>query len=254
MTVSKIYVRGILLDIEGTTSSISFVHDVLFPFVRKHLITFLSTNLARADVQQACEQMALDAGHASLEQWCIAKSVSRVDGQLEAQSLVVSEVERLMDGDVKATGLKALQGLIWESGFRDGSLRSHVYPEVIPKIRKWRDEGFDVRIYSSGSIAAQKLFFGHVNQWGDCLPLFTGHYDTTIGSKKEANSYRRIAADWGISAADILFVSDIAGELEAAADAGFQVAASVRPGNATLPQALPHLRIQSFDELHLAQR
>ena len=237
--------RGILLDIEGTTSSISFVHDVMFPFVRERLDGFLTSNFARTDVASACEQIARDACKFSLTEW------SKVTGQL-AQQLVIVEVHRLMDGDVKATGLKALQGLIWADGFREGKLRAHVYPDVIEQIKRWRQCGLDIRIYSSGSIAAQKLFFGHIDGLGNCLDLFTGHYDTTIGSKREASSFQRVAADWGLQPAEIIFVSDVAGELIAATEAGLQAVASVRPGNAPLDGALPYFRATSFDQLKIS--
>ena len=249
--------RGILLDIEGTTSSISFVHDVMFPFVRQRLEKYLEVNLSgqeaptreapAQEVSDACEQIARDAGWPSLVEW------SNATGQPSLQ-LVIAEVQRLMDGDVKATGLKALQGLIWADGFHEGLLRSHVYPEVIDRIKGWRQSGLDVRIYSSGSIAAQKLFFGHVDGLGNCLDLFTGHYDTTIGSKKEATSYQRVAEDWGLPPGEIIFISDVAGELDAAADAGLQVVASVRPGNAPLGESLPHIRVTSFDQLKISPR
>lgn len=235
--------RAILLDIEGTTSSISFVHDVMFPFVLQRLEPFLEQQLQRSHVQQACQQIAVDAGQTSLVSWQQAAQSASL------QALVATEVRRLMAGDVKATGLKALQGLIWEEGFASGELVAHVYPDVLPTIRHWRAVGLDVRIYSSGSIAAQKLFFGHVAEVGNCLDLFTGHYDTTSGSKKEPDSYRSIARDWGLPASEILFISDLAAELLAARSAGLQVCASVRPGNAALPPELDVRRIQSFDQV-----
>jgi enolase-phosphatase E1 len=237
--------RGILLDIEGTTSSISFVHDVMFPFVRERLDKFIETQFARGDVAEACDLIARDAGWSTLAEW------SQAAGKA-ARQLVIAEVHRLMDGDIKATGLKALQGLIWADGFREGQLRAHVYPDVIAEVKRWRNSGLDVRIYSSGSIAAQKLFFGHIDGLGNCLDLFTGHYDTTIGSKREAASYQRVAQDWGFSPGEIIFVSDVAGELVAATDAGLQAIASVRPGNAPLEDDLPHIRVTSFDQLRIS--
>lgn len=232
---------GILLDIEGTTSSISFVHDVMFPFVLQHLDAFLDEHQQRADVQTAFHQISLDAGHASLDAWQASAPSA------DAVELVKDEVRRLMANDVKATGLKALQGIIWEVGFRSGQLKAHVYPEVIPAIQSWRQQGCDVRIYSSGSIAAQKLFFGHLDGYGDCLELFSGHYDTTIGGKKEVESYGRIASDWGVAVGDIAFISDVEGELRAALSAGVQAIASIRPGNAPLSEDLDVLRIESFE-------
>lgn len=236
-------VVGILLDIEGTTSSISFVHDVMFPFVLERLETFLADHFERSDVREACLQIAQDAGYDSLDTW------NQEHAGQSPRELVRAEVQRLMAGDVKATGLKALQGLIWEGGFHSGQLQAHIYDDVVPAIRRWRDAGIDVRIYSSGSVGAQKLFFGHLAGQGDCLDLFSGHYDTTIGSKKDEGSYRRIAEDWGLPAAEILFVSDIAEELTAARSAGFQVRASVRPGNTALPSSLGIDCISSFEQI-----
>lgn len=232
--------RGILLDIEGTTSSISFVHDVMFPYVLQRLDAFLHERWQCADLQATCQQIAQDA----------AGRVGQSDasGQLDPVQ-IAAEVRQLMAGDVKATGLKALQGLIWEGGFHSGELVAHVYPDVLPAIERWRQAGIDVRIYSSGSIAAQKLFFGHVANRGDCLSLFSGHYDTTSGGKKESDSYARIADDWQLAPTSILFVSDIAGELQAAQQAGLQTRASVRPGNAPLPDSLQVIRIGSFEEI-----
>ena len=242
MPLASTGVRAILLDIEGTTSSISFVHEVMFPFVLQRLESFLEQHLQRSDVQQACQQIAADAGQASLAAW------QQQTGLPSLKAVIVAEVQRLMAADVKATGLKALQGLIWEEGFAIGELVAHVYPDVLPAIRQWCSLGIDVRIYSSGSIAAQKLFFGHVAEAGNCLDLFTGHYDTTSGSKKEPDSYRAIADDWGLPEGDILFISDLAAELSAARSAGLQVCASVRPGNAELPPDLNVRCIHSFDQ------
>ncbi len=223
-------VRGVLLDIEGTTSSISFVHDVMFPFVREHLSDFLHRRWHSTEMDSVREQLAKDDGQSNWDAWLESR---RVEPE-SALEVFQQRILEWMDADAKVTGLKSLQGLIWDSGFKNGQLRSHVYPDVLPAIRKWRDQGLDVRIYSSGSIAAQKLFFGHVAEHGDVLSLFSGHYDTTIGNKREAASYQKVAADWGLAPSEILFVSDLEPELAAAHAAGIQVVASVRPGNAAL--------------------
>lgn len=238
--------KGILLDIEGTTSSISFVHEVMFPFVRERLHAFLEENFQRDDVQAAASQIASDAGFDSLTAW------SQQSSEDSATTLVEEHVYALMDQDAKKTGLKALQGIIWKDGFQNGQLKAHVYSDVIPCIKDWRDADIDVRIYSSGSIATQKLFFGNLDGFGDCLELFTGHYDTTIGGKKEEASYPRISKDWGIPTGGILFISDIADELTAAHAAGVQAVASIRPGNTPLSADFPLPKITSFEELRFA--
>ena len=201
--------HGILLDIEGTTSAVSFVYDVMFPFVRRELDKYLCANWNSAALNEVCDLIAKDAGYESFVAWC--------GNEIEVgkpRQLLREEVLRLMDGDVKATGLKALQGLIWQSGFESGEMRAHVYDDVLPAIQAWNDAGCDVRIFSSGSIAAQKLFFGHT-VIGNMLHLFRGHYDTTIGPKKEAASYGAIAKDFGLPPTQILFLSDVPIELEA---------------------------------------
>lgn len=235
-------IRGILLDIEGTTSSISFVYDEMFPFIRRSIEGFLANHLNDDAVQECLPLLASDLNHASIDDWLGDRSPS---GQ---QFLIRDGVIELMDADVKATGLKQLQGLIWKDGFHSGELVAHIYDDVAPAIRAWHDAGLDVRIYSSGSIAAQKLFFGHCLA-GNLLPLFRGHYDTTTGPKKEADSYRAIASDFGLPAENILFVSDVADELVAAQLAGLQVALSIRPGNKPVDEPQRFDTVTSFDQL-----
>src|SRR3954452_4509904 len=186
--------RGILLDIEGTTSSVSFVYDVMFPYVRKHFTFEVFANWMEPEYIEAFHAIARDAGHDSLDALLKANKLTR-ENPLRAAEVVCKEVLRLMDADVKATGLKQLQGLIWQSGFESGELKAHVYEDVPPALVAWKEAGKDVRIYSSGSVQAQKLFFGHTSA-GNLLPYFGGYYDTTTGPKKEPSSYQKIAADF----------------------------------------------------------
>ncbi len=236
--------RGILLDIEGTTSSIDFVYDVMFPYVRRELDSFLDANWNTTDVIAACDRIAVDAGHASLEAWA---GKNKSDDEL--RQLVRKEVIRQMDEDVKATGLKQLQGLIWKAGFGSGEMKAHLYEDVKPAIEKWYKAGIEIRIFSSGSVAAQKLFFAHTIK-GNLLNFFSGHYDTTTGSKKEADSYRQIAQEFKCKTSDILFISDIVEELDAAREAGMETALSVRPENKPQPET-DHPKVSSFDEVKL---
>lgn len=235
--------RGILLDIEGTTSSVSFVYDVMFPFARRELASYLAAAWGSPELAAACDRIALDAGHASLAAWC----GSAADAAAQRQTLI-AEVERLMAGDSKATGLKQLQGLIWRSGFECGEMQAHVYDDVPPALAAWNHAGLDVRIYSSGSIEAQKLFFGH-SVAGNLLPLFRGHYDTTSGPKKEAASYLRIADDIGLPPRELLFLSDVVAEVDAARQAGFQTGLCLRPGNAAVADGHGHTEIRDFGEI-----
>ncbi|MFT5526001.1 MAG: enolase-phosphatase E1, partial [Pirellulaceae bacterium] len=161
------------------------------------------------------------------------------------------EVTRLMDGDVKATGLKNLQGLIWKSGFESGELQAHVYDDVPPVIRGWNELKKDVRIYSSGSVQAQLLFFGHTIA-GNLLDQFQGHYDTAIGGKREPTSYVTIAAKFKLPPNQILFLSDVLAELMAAREAGFPAALCVRPGNATVVPNHGFEEIHSFGDIEVS--
>lgn len=233
--------KAILLDIEGTTSSVSFVYDVMFPQVRRDLSAFLETQWDDVKVQLACDQIAQDAGHASVENWCGPNSMDQREN-------VEAEVIRLMDSDVKATGLKQLQGLIWRQGFESGEMKAHVYEDVPECLQQWRNAGLDIRIYSSGSVQAQHLFFGHT-EVGDLLSVFSGHYDTTIGSKKEAASYQKISEDWNIPGSEILFISDVVAELDSAKQSGFDTRLCLRPGNADVAPDHGHETIQSFDQV-----
>ena len=223
-------VRGVLLDVEGTTSSVAFVYEVLFPYARRELTDFLRRRWNDADVRRACERIARDAG---------------VEATPEG---VQTEAIRLMDSDVKATGLKELQGLIWQEGYAAGRLRSHIYPDVPPALRRWSGAGLDLRIFSSGSVAAQKVFFAHTDA-GDLLGLFRGHYDTTTGPKRDAESYRRIAADMKLPPSAILFLSDVKQELDAAAAAGMRTGLVVRPGNAPVTAGHGHPVVTDFGQV-----
>jgi len=244
---------GILLDIEGTTSSIRFVYDEMFPFVRRELSAYLQSHWGEDDLGSACDQIANDAGHESLTNWS-----ARVSAQTgpkpddTAKELIATEVIRLMDNDVKATGLKQLQGLIWKDGFHSGELQAHVYEDVPPALKSWSDAGIDLRIYSSGSIAAQKLFFGHTIA-GNLLSLFRGHYDTTTGAKQEASSYAKIALEYETSPREILFLSDVVAELDAARTAGFETGLLLRPGNAEASLGHTHPTIELFTEITLVR-
>jgi enolase-phosphatase E1 len=153
-----------------------------------------------------------------------------------------------MDQDAKTTGLKQLQGLIWENGFESGELKAHLFDDVPQSLALWNMAGIDVRIYSSGSIHSQKLFFGHTTQ-GDLLHLLKGHYDTTTGPKRESESYTRIAAGFGLPPADVLFLSDVVAELDAARAAGMQTALVIRPGNAPAAAGHGHPELTTFTDV-----
>ena len=232
--------RGLLLDIEGTTSSVSYVYEVMFPFVRRHLDEFLEAHWGEAKVDEACRRIAADGRF----DWKPARGPDAA----AARRSIRDEVLRQMDADAKATGLKQLQGMIWKQGFQQGELKAHVYRDVPPALQRWHEAGRDVRIYSSGSVQAQKLFFAHT-EYGDLLPWMSGHYDTLTGPKLAPESYLKIAADWGYPAGAILFLSDLPGELDAARQAGLCTALCRRPGNAPVPADHGHAELADFGQL-----
>jgi enolase-phosphatase E1 len=223
-------IRAIVTDIEGTTSSIDFVRDVLFPFARKRLPAFVETHGDRPDVQHWLHEAAREAGMIEAE-------------RQEVVELLLQWIAQ----DRKSTGLKALQGMIWKEGYESGAYRAHVYPEVAARLRAWRADGLRLYVYSSGSVPAQQLFFRY-SEAGDLTPLFAGYFDTETGPKREAQSYRRIAEAVGEEPRHLLFLSDIVEELDAARAAGFQTAWLVREPQ-PLPEAASHRVYRDFDAI-----
>ena len=240
----SIHASRILLDIEGTTSSVSYVFDVMFPYARRRLRPYLREHWNDAELQAALEQVARDAGVDSLARFCESSELP------DCQDRVASHLEALMDDDVKATGLKEVQGILWRRGFFEGELRAHVFPDVPPMLQAWRRAGLDLRIYSSGSVAAQKLFFAHTIA-GDLLEYFTGHYDTRVGSKRESVSYQRICEDWQAAPPSVVFLSDVVAELDAARAAGLSTVLVRRPGNTDPPPDHGHPEISTFHDLEV---
>ena len=206
-------VKVILTDIEGTTSSISFVKDVLFPYAEKKLPAFLRQHHEDPTVQQhiqaSVELEEQDGNHLTTD---------NIDGVIECLLQWIRD-------DKKATPLKAIQGMIWKQGYENGDYQAHMYPDATARLKQWYNQGLPLYVYSSGSIQAQKLFYGY-SQDGDLLPLFSGHFDTTSGGKRDQQSYRNILADLqkqhDIQAGNVLFLSDIEEELDAAYEAGMQ--------------------------------
>lgn len=205
-------IKAILTDIEGTTSAVSFVFDVLFPYAAEHLPQFVRDHAGQPEVAQQLEAVRAQSGEAEAD-------VERV---IEILLGWIAE-------DRKATPLKALQGMVWAQGYRAGQLKGHVYPDAVEALKRWKDEGYVLYVYSSGSIQAQQLIFG-CSQAGDLSPLFSGYFDTTSGPKREAQSYRSITEAIGVPAQDILFLSDIVEELDAAQLAGMQTVGLAREG------------------------
>ena len=238
--------RAIVLDIEGTTTPIAFVHDVLFPYARTHLVEFLRADWASPGVVEAVRR--LSAEHAGDLAAGEHPPAWIMDSTHDPIASVAAYCGWLMDRDRKSPGLKTLQGLIWECGYQAGTLRGIVFPDVAPAMRRWTAAGLDIAIYSSGSELAQRRLFESTTE-GDLTPLVTAFFDTAIGGKTEPESYRRIAARLGRRPGDVLFVSDLTREIAAAREAGLDVRLSRRPGNAPQPGADAFRQITSLDEI-----
>lgn len=223
-------IRAIVTDIEGTTSSIDFVHACLFPYARKHLRTFLYQH---ADRPEVAEQLA-----------AVAAEVGRELDVDQAAAILDSWIEE----DRKATPLKALQGMIWRQGYEAGQLRGHVYDDTPVYLRRWHEQGLRLYVYSSGSVEAQQLIFGH-SEAGDLRPLFSGWFDTRIGGKREAASYRAILDSIGLPGDAVLFLSDVGAELDAAADAGLRTCQLLRDEQAVPAPA--HAQAADFSQVRL---
>ncbi|MFB9069314.1 acireductone synthase [Pseudofulvimonas gallinarii] len=222
--------KAIVTDIEGTTSSIHFVHQVLFPFARAALPGFVGQHRDDPAVRPWLQQVADEVGCA-------------IDAPQVVETLL-----HWIDIDRKHTALKALQGMIWESGYAGGDFLAHVYPDVPDQLRAWHEAGLRLFVYSSGSIAAQKLFFGH-SKAGNLLPLFEGHFDTTIGGKREVESYRRILGEIGLDGGEVLFLSDIVAELDAARAAGIHTRLLEREGE--VAERNGHVAVPDFRAIDL---
>ena len=229
-------VSAILTDIEGTTSSISFVKDVLFPYARRALPGFVRDHRDDPEVRRWLDVVATE------------------HGSICSDDVIVETLQGWIDQDRKHTALKALQGMIWQAGYRDADFTAHIYPDAAPALRDWHARGYPLYVYSSGSVPAQKLFFGYSDA-GDLTPLFSDWFDTEVGGKREADSYRAIAGRIGVPANAILFLSDVVEELDAAREAGLQTRLIDRLDDYPQPRegeaAHGHARVASFADIAL---
>lgn len=233
-------IKVILLDIEGTTTPIDFVYQILFPYARRHLQTYLAQYWAEAQADIA----QLQAEHAADVQQGLQPPLLNTR-QLES---VVAYLHWLMDQDRKSTPLKSLQGKVWEMGYQSGELKSQVFADVPPAFARWSEQQKRICIFSSGSVLAQKLLFAYTEA-GDLRQFISGWFDTNIGAKREMESYQRIAAALQCALPEIVFISDVTAELTAAQAAGMPTILSQRPGNPPQEQAKNFSRINSFAEL-----
>jgi enolase-phosphatase E1 len=235
-------VHIILLDIEGTTTPLTFVHETLFPYAQLHLREFLEQHYASADVrldlvglrEENCADMRAALKPPALD-------YHSPGSELES---TVAYVEWLMARDRKSTALKSLQGKIWEEGYKGGTLRAPVFDDVPRAFDRWCRQKRSVAIFSSGSVLAQQLLFSHTTA-GDLTPYISAYFDTTGGAKIDPRSYEKIALGLKRSAQEMAFISDVAAELDAASRAGLQVLLCERIGNRLQPPS-PHTRIADF--------
>jgi enolase-phosphatase E1 len=234
-------VRGIVLDVEGTTTPISFVHEVLFSYARTHVKEYLAKNANADDVRKDIELLREE--HAAE-----LRNENQPPPLTTALGSVVNYINWLIDLDRKSTGLKSLQGKIWHEGYSDGTLRSQVFPDVAPAFARWRAAGLTISIFSSGSVLAQKLLFAHTES-GDLSSFISNYFDTSVGKKGDADSYRRIAETIRLQPGEVLFISDVVSELSAAREAGMKPVLSIRPGNQPQQSASEFQAIESFDDL-----
>ena len=209
----------ILTDIEGTAGSISFVREVLFPYARRELPRFVRERGKEPEVRRWLDQVATE------------------HGAMCEDAMIVETLQGWIDEDRKHTALKALQGLIWTDGYERADFTAHVYPDAVEGLRRWHAEGHPQAVYSSGSVPAQKMFFGHSDA-GDLLPLFDAFFDTEVGGKREAASYARIAEELGREPGSILFLSDVVAELDAAREADLRTVLVVRSEHYPQPRSL----------------
>ena len=221
-------IKAILLDIEGTTSSLSFVRDVLFPYSRERMADFIGSHLNDIEVRKLLDDARAVAGQ-----------------QLNNEQLI-QQLLRWIDEDRKVTPLKSLQGLIWGQGYQKGDFHGHIYEDAARKLKEWWSKGIKLYVFSSGSVYAQKLLFGHT-KYGDLTPLFSGYFDTSIGAKQDVDSYRKIIGHIGFAPGEILFLSDIKAELDAARSAGVKTIWLVREGEIVFDGE--HLQVRNFDAI-----
>jgi len=236
---------AILLDIEGTTTPLSFVYDVLFPYARANAKGFLERNLSSAAVLEDIQRLRIE--HDQDTRNDLNPPELQDSGSRSNVDSLVAYIHWLIDRDRKTAPLKSLQGKIWKDGYETGELRGQIFKDVQPALERWQRQGREVSIFSSGSVLAQKLLFAHTTA-GDLTRFIGRYFDTAVGAKAEPLSYRRIAVDLRQLPSQILFISDVIGELDAASGAGMRTLLSVRPGNHPQMES-GHTVIRTFDQV-----
>lgn len=234
-------IKTILLDIEGTTTPIDFVHKTLFPYAKAKIGDFVLENFNK--IQSEISQLKIEYKKD------FSNQIYGRDFREDSPEKITNYLHFLIDIDRKSTPLKSLQGKIWQAGYESGELESVIFEDVSRAFERWKSEGKAISVFSSGSVLAQKLIFKYSN-YGDLTDFISNYFDTNIGGKREAESYRKIAAAKSFPPVEnFLFISDIVAELDAARAAGMQTALSLRDGNPPIEEETTHRIIQSFDEI-----
>jgi len=222
-------IRAIVTDIEGTTSSIDFVHNILFPYSKKALPEYVRSFANQIEIADIILQ--------------VRQEINQLDASLDC---VIDTLLGWIEEDKKVTALKTLQGFLWEYGFKSGEFKGHLYPDAAQNLQQWYELGIKLYVFSSGSVKAQKLLFGY-SEYGDLTDIFSGYFDTKIGNKKEIKSYQNIAQAIAIAPQNILFLSDVVAELDAAFDAGYNTCLLARD---TIPDnSNNHRVVSNFDQI-----
>jgi len=224
-------IRFILTDIEGTTTSISFVYETLFPYFRSNI----------AKLKEMKDDIAVQSAFSD-----VVKVAKEEGKNLTTTDEIIEQLEKWSKADKKITPLKTVQGILWKEGYTSGLLKGHVYEDVAPALEKWKLNGVELGVFSSGSVAAQKLIFGY-SEVDDLTPYFSAYFDTTTGAKREVETYHKIANELKIPTEQILFLSDIKEELEAADEVGYQTIQLVRAGT----EANWKQTVSSFSEIEI---
>ncbi|MBQ4773115.1 acireductone synthase [Pectobacterium versatile] len=225
-------INAIVTDIEGTTSDIRFVHTVLFPYARERLADTVRQHGSDPEIAQALDALRQELGQPDAD-----------------NDALITALNQFMDEDRKSTALKQLQGIIWRAGYRNGDFQGHLYPEVVAQLTAWQQQGLRLYVYSSGSVEAQQLLFGYSNA-GDLRPLFSDYFDTRVGAKRETDSYHTIAQAIGLPAEQLLFLSDIRQELDAAQEAGWHTCQLIRDDADSVSR---HRQVARFDQIDLPE-
>jgi enolase-phosphatase E1 len=225
-------VKAILTDIEGTTTPISFVKDVLFPYSYQKMEEFILENKDNPKISKILDE------------------VKKIEGKDLSLEELINTLKKWIEEDRKITPLKEIQGIIWEEGYKSGKLQGYVYPDAYEKLKEWFDSGVKIYVYSSGSVKAQKLLFSNTN-YGDLNYIFSGYFDTNIGNKKEKESYEKIAKEIGINPNEVLFLSDNPEEIIAASSTGMKVIRLVRQNDTEYIQDFPYPQVESFKHINL---